>query len=222
MRESLVTAMKNAERAFRRGAKPPLKKPESEVSRRLSDNYYILGRQAQNAARECRIVQRFLKDSELLPGLFERCLKMCRKGVLPNDEGIISFFSQTGLKGFEAEYLPLAITCALIDIAAKSVGKDGQNALKQLENAISSLRRMAETDFERISESLFEAEKILAADPAGVYPLMDSDTKARYRNRISALAQKRGCSAERIAKEALEKSQKSGGHIGKYIFPAVS
>ena len=221
MRESLVTAMKNAERAFRRGAKPPLKKPESEVSRRLSDNYYILGRQAQNAARECRIVQRFLKDSELLPGLFERCLKMCRKGVLPNDEGIISFFSQTGLKGFEAEYLPLAITCALIDIAAKSVGKDGKNALKQLENAISSLRRMAETDFERISESLFEAEKILAADPAGAYPHMDCETKSRYRRQISALAQKRGCSAERIAKEALEKSQKSGGHIGKYIFPVV-
>ena len=107
MRESLVTAMKNAERAFRRGAKPPLKKPESEVSRRLSDNYYILGRQAQNAARECRIVQKFLKDSELLPGLFERCLKMCRKGVLPNDEGIISFFRKRVLKALKQNICPL-------------------------------------------------------------------------------------------------------------------
>lgn len=209
MNINLRLKMKDAVRTFRRNAGD-----DNETAGWLSDNYYILERRARQAAEECRRAQ---KGSDLLPGLFTRCRELCENGVLPDENGIIEFFGKSGLGGIAAGYLPLAITCALVDIAADGVKLKSKNGSKQLANAVTSLRRMAETDFDLITEKLCLAEKFLLDDPSGIYPLMDGESKSRYRYSVARKAVLTGKSEKEIAVEALEKSKKNSEHIGKYI-----
>lgn len=210
MSENISLKMKKSARIFKRNAAAGNKEW-------LSDNYYFLSRHAMQAANECKHAQRLLKGSDLLPGLFMRCKDMCKKGVLPDEKGIVKFFAGKGLDGVEAGCLPLAVTCALIDIAAEGACSKSKNGSKQLANAVKSLRRMAETDFDLAAEKLCVSERIMQRDPAGIYPAMDSESKGRYRYLVSQRAKEKGMSEKEFANEALEKAQTNSEHIGKYI-----
>ena len=205
MNENVAKKMKYAAKTFRRNA--------SGGDDWLSDNYYILERHAVQAAKDCKTVQRQFKSSDFLYGLFMRCRDMCEKGVLPDEKKIAEFFGKGGIDGTVVGYLPLAITCALIDIAAEGVRSGG----KALANSVSSLRRMAETDFDFIAEIISVSEEFLLSDPSGIYPSMDSESKRRYRRLIALHARKNKISEREFAADVLEKAQKSREHIGKYI-----
>ena len=213
MNINLKVKMKDAVRTFKRNADGA----DKETVGWLSDNYYILERCAMQAAEECRHAQRLLKGSDLLPGLFMRCRELCEKGVLPDEDKITEFFGKSGLGGIAAGYLPLAITCALIDIAAEGVKAKSKSGSKLLANSVTSLRRMSETDFDFITEKLCTVEGVLLSDPAGIYPSMDNESKRRYRYMIARKALNQGKSEKEIAADALEKAKKKAEHIGKYI-----
>lgn len=205
MSENIAKKMKYAAKTFKRNA--------YGTDGWLSDNYYILERHANQAATDCKAAHKQLKGSDFLPGLFMRCRDMCEKGILPDEEKICAFFGKGSIDGIAVSYLPLAFTCALIDIAAESVRSGG----KALANAVTSLRRMAETDFDFISEKLCASDEFLLSDPSGIYPSMDSESKCRYRRQVALLARKNKVSEREFASDLLEKSEKNGEHIGKYI-----
>ena len=217
MKQSLVTVMKDAERTFRRNAQSSAKSVDSETSGWLSDNFYILERHARQAAEECKKAERKTKGSDMIPGLFERCSELCSKGILPDEEKTIEFFDKKGLSGIEAGFLPLAITCVLIDKAAKGVRNKEKSGAKQLANAITSLRHMGEFDFELVDEKLCAAENALNSDPAGIYSSMDSESKNFYRQRVAIAARKAGKSEKEFAKTILKKAEEKGRHIGEFI-----
>lgn len=205
MSENIAKKMKYAAKAFKRNV--------SDADDWLSDNYYILKRHAVQAAEDCKAAQKQLKGSDFLPGLFMRCRDMCEKGNLPDDEQIIAFFGKGGIDGVAIGYLPLAVTCALIDIASEGVRSGG----KVLANAVTSLRRIAETDFDYIAEKICVSEEFLLSDPSGIYPSMDSDSKHRYRRVLALFARKNKVSEREFAADLLEKAKKNEEHIGKYI-----
>lgn len=207
MNKSLSGIMKDAVRTFRLS----MKKGPSVI---LKDNYYILVPTAENAYRECRKIKRRFGKTGFLPDLYEACKKKCKGGRLPAEDEIITFFGSEA-SSLTAEYLPLCLTCALIDYAARGVrAKDGEDMLA---DAVRSLRRMAETDFEKIAESLSETEKILREDTA--YTAMDGKSRAFYRECIARKARIKGVSEKKIAAQALEKSKINSCHIGEYIVP---
>lgn len=210
MSENIRLKMKNSARVFKRNA-------TAGNEEWLTDNYYILERHALQAADECRLAQKLLKGSESLPGLFMRCRDMCEKGILPDEEKIIAYFGESGLSGIAAGFLPLAVTCALIDIASEGAASARKNSSKLLANSVTSLRRMSETDFEYITEKLCVAESILASDPAGVYLSMDSESKSVYRRCVSLGARAKGISEKEFAANALKAAQEKSEHIGKHI-----
>ncbi|MBQ7122381.1 MAG: hypothetical protein IJO03_08995 [Clostridia bacterium] len=210
MDESIRQKMKNSARVFKRIA-------SYSDDEWITDNYYILERHALQAADECRLAQKLLKGSDSLPGLFMRCRDLCEKGVLPEEEKIIAFFGESGLSGVGAEFLPLAITCALINTASESAASGDKSRAKLLANSVTSLRRMAETDFEHIAEKLCVSESVLLSDPSGIYRSMDSESKSVYRRCVSLGARARGIGEKEFALNALEKAQKNSEHIGKYI-----
>lgn len=214
MRESLEMKMKDAVRFFKKRAEVSADKTDAQTAEWLSDNYYILERYARQSAEECRNAEKILKGSDLLPSLFDRCVEMCQNGELPDEKKIIEFFSKDGLDGISAGFLPLAVTCALINSAVSGIKK--QDA-KQLGNAVKSLRRLSETDFETVAEKLCVSEECLLSDPAGVYPSMDKDSKNFYRNQIALSAYKSRKSEKKLAESALKKAQRKDEHIGKYI-----
>ncbi len=214
MKESIEMKMRNAVRVFKRNAEAPADRSTADMKLRLSDNYYILERRAQQAAADCRRAEKALKGSDLFPGLFARCTELCKDGLVPDEDGITDFFSENGLDGISSGYLSLAVTCALVDSASKSVRMKNT---KHLSNAIDSLRKLSEIDFGLIAERLFKAEEILLKDPAGIYSSMDKETKSFYRRSIAVSAFKSGKTEMQIASKALKKAEKSGKHIGFYV-----
>lgn len=202
---------------FRYYAKHPEKCRDFQTGKELSDNFYVLELRAKQTEKELIRLKRCRRDSDLIPGLFEKCTELCHKGILPSEDEIVDYFKKdNSLNGAEIALLPLAVTCALIDYAARSVKSAGKSSSNQLANSIVSIRRLGETDFEFITEKLFAAEEILLCDD--LYRMMDESSKNIYRKRISVLAMKNGKAETDIAKNALQKAEKSGKHIGEYLF----
>ncbi len=198
MSENVASKVKYASRIFKRNSN----------NGALSDDYYFLWDSAVQTANECKK----FKGVDWFAALFLQCAELCKNGILPDDEDIVAFFGR--MNGIKSGYLQLALKSVLIDYAAQGAVA-AEDAF--FENSLSSLRRLGETDFNYISESLFDAEEVLCADPSGHYPVMDSETKEMYRRIISRKAMKTGKSEKEIAQSALIESQKDGCHIGKYI-----
>lgn len=215
MKKSLDRIMKEDAAVFRNGAKRP-KKADPLTTGQLTENFYVLERHTVHAIKEIRHTNTH-EGAEFLNGLFEKCKELCKKGELPDENAIISFFDENGgLNGFEVSLLPLAVTCALVDRAAEGIKAKNSSGSKQLANAIISLRKMSETDFEKVTEKLCKAEKILRRDE--IYRSMDEYSKNVYRKRIAVLASVRKESETEIAEKVAENASKNGEHIGKYLF----
>ncbi len=193
------------------------KKEKNETVQVLTEHYPMLERCARQSAEECKRIQKQLKDPELFPGLFDKCTEMCRNGILPDSDAIVDFFGGE-MNGISTALLPSAITCALIHRCAVAVS---ENNCEMLKKSVLSLQKMRDTDFDYISEKLFSAEEILMSDPSGIYPHTDSKTKVKYRRKIAFLSMKSGRSENETAKDILEKSRKSGEHIGNFLFTTV-
>lgn len=209
--DKLYLRMKNAERLLK-----------NYFSQTKDDDLHngccFLGHQAFSAANECR----YTAEKRRLSKLFGRCREMCAEGILPDEDGIKTFFAEDGLDGIETVLLPLAVSCALTDIASEATKKKGSAGERILLNSAASLRRISETDFNYLSEKLFKAEKILLKDPSGAYVESDNKTKAQYRKALTVKAASLGKTEEEIALDAVEKSKLTGTHLGRYIFEKKS
>lgn len=209
MNRSPAGIMNDAVRSFRLGMK-------NNSSETLRDNYYLLLPTAQNAKAECRQFKRRFGKNRFIDKLFNRCMEICKGGKLPDEEKIIASFN-SDINSLTAEYLPLCLTCALTEYAARGVrSKDGEELLSE---AVRSLRRMGETDFGRISRALSETESILMNDR--FYSLSDEKTKAFYRACISRRSRATGIGEKELAEEAIGRAQSNSEHVGKYIIPTV-
>ncbi|MBQ2903086.1 MAG: DUF3131 domain-containing protein [Clostridia bacterium] len=216
MNKSPERMMKDAASVFRSRARHS-DKTDPDSARRLTDNYYVLEQRTAQVIKEIRHIKGHFKGPEAFPGLFEKCRELCEGGVLPCEKDIIEFFEKSGgISGIGLRLLPLAVTCALISHASDGVKSGGHKGSGQLANAVSSLRKISETDFEKITEKLFSAEEILMRDKD--YPFMDEYSKNVYRERVAELAAAKKKSETEIAREAAEKTVKKGCHIGEYLF----
>ncbi len=217
MNKNLETMMKKDASVFDYYAGHPERCGNLHAGNQLSDNFYILKLHAKQAEKDAVRIERCYKGSDIIPGLFEKCNRLCKKGILPDEKDIVEHFKKIGgLSGAELSLLPLIITCVLIDYAAQSIKSKSESAGRQLANTVISLRKMSETDFEFITKNLFEAEKTLLDDAA--YRMMDEKSKNIYRKRIADLAFRLKKKESDIANLAADKAAKDGGHIGKYLF----
>ena len=107
MGKNIALKMKRAARLFDRN-------PRSSEN---SDDYYFLSDCAEQAIAECKELNR----SDWFFNLFEQCSELCKNGILPAEDEIISFFGAGGLNGIVAGYLWLALKCVLIDFALQGV-----------------------------------------------------------------------------------------------------
>ena len=217
MNKSLRLMMKKDAAVFDYYSKHPDRCGSFQAGTYLKDNFYVLKLHAKQAEKEAAHTERYCKGSDVIPGLFEKCNRLCKNGILPDENLIIEHFRKNGgLSGTELLFLPFIITCVLVDCAAQSIKSKSESAPKKLANAVISLRKMSETDFGSVTEKLFEAEEILLSDSA--YRMMDEKTKNIYRKRIANLSFRLKKKESDIARIAAEKAGKDDAHIGKYIF----
>ncbi|HSK69122.1 MAG TPA: hypothetical protein VLA21_07655, partial [Candidatus Limnocylindria bacterium] len=88
---------------------------------------------------------------------------------------------------------------------------------------VTSLRALEELSEETLFEELSAVERILRADPDGVYPRMDSASRAMYREEVEKLSIRTGLMETDIAlasvrlAEARDPRLTRGGHVGAYL-----
>lgn len=112
--------------------------------------------------------------------------------------------------------LQAAAVCALADTYAH----DGAAAPA----LFTSLRALGTAAWAALTERCDRVGRILARDPAGVYPAMDAATRTRYRQTVARLARRTGRTEIDIAEDVLARAQSGEGarrHVGWFLLREV-
>ena len=112
--------------------------------------------------------------------------------------------------------LQAAAVCALADTYAH----DGAAA----PTLFTSLRALGTAAWAALAERCDRVGRILARDPAGVYPAMDAATRTRYRQTVAQLARRTGRTEIDIAEDVLARAQSGAGarrHVGWFLLREV-
>ncbi len=206
----------------------------------LLDNYYIVERAFQLVREEFPPVFEGrlprLADGELRghPVAYELAREIVTAGghhveVEQITLLVADFQTRRPLTIAEVWALPVLLRIVLLEsLAAATIsafqaeGRPGQPPADQtLPACIRSLRTLETTDWNAVFEQVSETERILREDPAGVYPMMDFDTRDRYRGVVEDLAARSGWSEDAVAREAIRLSGESTGdrsrHVGDHL-----
>ncbi len=198
--------------------------PETPNGAWLRDNQTLARTAANDAAAALRHAHT-LRASGTQTVLHVCCaglLRACGNALTPKA-------AQAYLAGFQ-DVLPLetaelallvpglqaATVCALADTYAH----DGAAAPA----LFTSLRALGTAAWAALTERCDRVGRILARDPAGVYPAMDAATRTRYRQTVARLARRTGRSEIDIAEDVLARAQSGEGarrHVGWFLLREV-
>ena len=198
--------------------------PETPDGAWLRDNQTLARTAASDAAAALRHAHT-LRASGAQTVLHICCaglLRACGNALTPKA-------AQAYLAGFQ-DVLPLetaelamlvpglqaATVCALADTYAH----DGAAAPA----LFTSLRALGTAAWAALTERCDRVGRILARDPAGVYPAMDAATRTRYRQTVARLARRTGRSEIDIAEDVLARAQSGEGarrHVGWFLLREV-
>lgn len=202
-----------------------------DACRWLLDNRYLAMREAKNAEAALRHCRHLNCSSEGIV-LYALCKDMLRAlgGCLSEDgiaEYISGFQSVFPLPLAELTLLPAVLRCALcreladaaLSLKASSTPDDLSDDFAAL---FSSIRLISEFDMRTLLAQSDPCEKYLAADPAGIYPLMDDSSRAIYREKLAFAARRRGLAEHELARKILDEcknAEPGKQHIGHFLFP---
>lgn len=216
----LANELKRDLKRIRRYYKESVQEKAGENGQRsawLRDNFHILAREGLATIRELRHAPK-LPEEGVYPRIYLLCRSLCPQGKLPDMQTIAAALAPKHLTVEEVQLLGLMLRAALLKSALESL-EDGE---RTVEWPVTSLRRLADIDFEELTVEICETEKLLRRDPSGIYPGMDVQTRANYRKQVAVLAQKQKSSESKIAQAALKAAQTAdddrGRHIGAQLF----
>ena len=221
-RRARTGSIRRAIKALTRTAKAVT--PETPNGAWLRDNRTLARAAADDAAAALRHAHT-LRASGAQTVLHACCaglLRACGNALTPKA-------AQAYLAGFQ-DVLPLetaelallvpglqaAAVCALADTYAH----DGAAAPA----LFTSLRALGTAAWAALAERCDRVGRILARDPAGIYPAMDAATRTRYRQTVAQLARRTGRSEIDIAEDVLARAQSSEGarrHVGWFLLREV-
>ena len=198
--------------------------PETPDDAWLRDNRTLARAAASDAAAALRHAHTLRASGK------QTVLHVCCAGLLcACGNALTPKAAQAYLAGFQ-DVLPLetaelallvpglqaAAVCALADTYAH----DGAAAPA----LFTSLRALGTAAWAALTERCDRVGRILARDPAGVYPTMDAATRTRYRQTVARLARRTGRSEIDIAEDVLARAQSGEGarrHVGWFLLREV-
>ncbi len=196
----------------------------------LLDNRYIAVREAKSAfggLDRCRRL-RAGDDGIILVCMSRDMLHAC--GLSISEDSIIEYLrgvqSIAALPHEELCLFPAVLRSELVRELAELCSKLRQSAepdelTDKFAAVFTSLRLISGLQWQSIIERSDTVEKIFMADPSGVYPHMDEQSRAQYRIRLAELAKKNGTAEDAMARSILSECQKAEGdarHIGNKLF----
>ena len=198
----------------------------------LLDNRYLALREAKRAGSALRDVRRLRAggDGMILSALCRDMINVCSGSLTEASilEYLNGFQSVSPLPQNELYLLPavllVQLTAALADVCRRLESTAEPEALAgEFAALFGSVRLISELDMHSLLERADIVEKVLSADPAGIYPRMDEQSRAEYRARLSKLARREGLEEHVFAKKLIEKSRAANGlerHVGIHLFSA--
>ena len=198
--------------------------PETPDGAWLRDNRTLARAAASDAAAALRHAHTLRASGA------QTVLHACCAGLLHAcDNALTPKAAQAYLAGFQ-DVLPLetaelallvpglqaAAVCALADTYAH----DGAAAPA----LFTSLRALGTAAWGMLAERCDRVGRILARDPAGVYPAMDAATRTRYRQTVAQLARRTGRTEIDIAEDVHARTQSGEGarrHVGWFLLREV-
>ena len=198
--------------------------PETPNGTWLRDNRTLARTAANDAAAALRHAHTLRASGK------QTVLHVCCAGLLRAcGNALTPKAAQAYLAGFQ-DVLPLetaelallvpglqaATVCALADTYAH----DGAAAPA----LFTSLRALGTAAWAALTERCDRVGRILARDPAGVYPAMDAATRTRYRQTVAQLARRTGRTEIDIAEDVLARAQSGEGarrHVGWFLLREV-
>lgn len=183
-----------------------LRKEYNNADKFMRENFYLLENSYENAFSQA-------KKYKYIPHVLNFCNQLLKDGTIPSDRQIAKLIKNAGMTTQDISALPFFFCFTLIKIAGENVSTDKDI----FRNAVTSLGKIQNTDFEYILKQTSEAEKILINDPAGIYTHMSEATRQKYRITVCRQAEKEGKTEKEIASEALKKAEKANRHIGFFL-----
>ena len=221
-RRARTGSIRRAVKALTRTAKAVT--PETPNGAWLRDNRALARAAANDAAAALRHAHTLRASGKqtVLGTCCTGLLRACGNALTPKA-------AQAYLAGFQ-DVLPLetaelallvpglqaAAVCALADTYAH----DGAAAPA----LFTSLRALGTAAWAALTERCDRVGRILARDPAGVYPAMDAATRTRYRQTVAQLARRTGRTEIDIAEDVLARAQSDEGarrHVGWFLLREV-
>lgn len=221
-RRARTGSIRRAIKALTRTAKAVT--PETPNGAWLRDNRALARAAANDAAAALRHAHTLRASGKqtVLGACCTGLLRACGNALTPKA-------AQAYLAGFQ-DVLPLetaelallvpglqaAAVCALADTYAH----DGAAAPA----LFTSLRALGTAAWAALTERCDRVGRILARDPAGVYPAMDAATRTRYRQTVARLARRTGRTEIDIAEDVLARAQSGEGarrHVGWFLLREV-
>lgn len=221
-RRARTGCIRRAVKALTRTAKAVT--PETPNGAWLRDNRALARAAANDAAAALRHAHTLRASGKqtVLGACCTGLLRACGNALTPKA-------AQAYLAGFQ-DVLPLetaelallvpglqaAVVCAL----AESYAHDGAAAPA----LFTSLRALGTAAWAALTERCDRVGRILARDPAGVYPAMDAATRTRYRQTVAQLARRTGRTEIDIAEDVLARAQSGKGarrHVGWFLLREV-
>ncbi len=196
----------------------------------LLDNRYLALREAGAALCGLRRRRRLRAGSEgiILSAACRDMIKLCsgRLGEEEIIEYLDGFQSVSPLPQRELHLFPAVLTVQLVaavaDACAELEESSEPDALtERFASLFGSLRLISELDMSSLIRRADTVEKALMADPAGVYPHMDEQSRALYREALAHLASREGVEEHVFAKKLVEKCRFRDGierHIGFWLY----
>lgn len=198
--------------------------PETPDGAWLRDNQTLARAAADDAAAALRHAHT-LRASGAQTVLHACCaglLRACGNALTPKaaQAYLAGFQDVLPLETAELALLVPGLQAAAICALADTYAHDGA-ATPAL---FTSLRALGTAAWAALTERCNRVGRILARDPAGVYPAMDAASRTRYRQTVAQLARRTGRTEIDIAEDVLARAQNGEGarrHVGWFLLREV-
>jgi cyclic beta-1,2-glucan synthetase len=202
------------------------------------DNHFVLRRATRQVCRGFnRRFERLLPVGELGTDAGLRRAEVEAFAILRDGEGLLdrellarrcaAFGRDRDASLAELWALPLLLRLGALEQLAHDLpqltGATHDPAVDhRVANCVRSLLLLEKTDWPRFIERISEVQRILAADPSGVYSTMDFASRDRYRRSVELLARHSELSETRVAARAIElagfgQPGHVRAHVGYYL-----
>lgn len=198
--------------------------PETPDGAWLRDNQTLARAAADDAAAALRHAHT-LRASGAQTVLHACCaglLRACGNALTPKaaQAYLAGFQDVLPLETAELALLVPGLQAAAICALADTYAHDGAAAPA----LFTSLRALGTAAWAALTERCNRVGRILARDPAGVYPAMDAASRTRYRQTVAQLARRTGRTEIDIAEDVLARAQNGEGarrHVGWFLLREV-